>query len=60
MILSEASVQDLNEKLEKPITPIQLRPNVVISDTEPFVEDEWDWIKIGENAILSNFKLCTR
>lgn len=60
MIMSKESVNDLNDRIEKPITPLQLRPNLVVEGCEAFAEDNWEWIKIGEQAIIRSFKLCTR
>ncbi|KAJ8681693.1 hypothetical protein QAD02_017485 [Eretmocerus hayati] len=60
MVLSQSSVDDLNNRLSKPIKPSQLRPNLVIRGCKPYAEDEWDWIKIGDSVIIRKFKLCTR
>lgn len=38
MILSEGSVDELNSRLEKKVTPVQFRPNLVISGCAPFNE----------------------
>ena len=38
MILSEGSVDELNSRLEKKVTPVQFRPNLVISGCAPFDE----------------------
>lgn len=47
LLISEGSLQDLNSKLEKPVTMKRFRPNFVISGTEPFAEDFWKNIRIG-------------
>ncbi|OXU27180.1 hypothetical protein TSAR_005445 [Trichomalopsis sarcophagae] len=60
MVLSESSVKDLNERLKNPISPLQLRPNIVVEGSDPYAEDEWEWIKVGKDAIIRNVKLCTR
>jgi uncharacterized protein YcbX len=38
MILSEGFVDELNSRLEKKVTPVQFRPNLVISGCAPFNE----------------------
>lgn len=59
--MSEASVGDLNKRLQKPIQPLQLRPNIIVEGCDqPYAEDLWEWVKIGDEAIVHNFKLCTR
>lgn len=47
LLISEGSLQDLNSKLEKPVTMKRFRPNFVISGTEPFAEDLWKNVRIG-------------
>ncbi|KXJ77149.1 hypothetical protein RP20_CCG008237 [Aedes albopictus] len=59
MLLSEASVTDVNSRLEKPVTAVQYRPNMVVKGPGAFEEDDWKWIKIGE-TIYKNVKPCTR
>lgn len=56
MIMSESSVRELNQKLDRPGPALQFRPNIVVSGPEPFAEDNWEWIKIGENVVLRNVK----
>lgn len=62
LLVNQKSVDDLNTHLENPcISTNHFRPNVVIDghSLEPYTEDEWDWIKIGE-VIFRNVKECTR
>ncbi|XP_063040691.1 mitochondrial amidoxime-reducing component 1 [Engraulis encrasicolus] len=47
MLLSEASVQDLNTRLDKDVTVARFRPSIVVSDCEAFSEDTWHEIQIG-------------
>ncbi|XP_055616613.1 mitochondrial amidoxime reducing component 2 isoform X2 [Toxorhynchites rutilus septentrionalis] len=58
MLLTEASVADVNTKLDKPITALQYRPNFVVKGPGAYEEDDWKWIKIGE-TIFRNVKACT-
>uniref|UniRef100_A0ABD2W3T8 MOSC domain-containing protein n=2 Tax=Trichogramma kaykai TaxID=54128 RepID=A0ABD2W3T8_9HYME len=60
MLMSVSSVDNLNERLIKPIPVSQLRPNIVVDGCPPFAEDEWEWIKVGNGVILRNIKPCTR
>jgi MOSC domain-containing protein len=47
LIISQASLDDLNARLDKPVSMTRFRPNIVISGTEAFAEDEWKNIIIG-------------
>ncbi|MFN3330466.1 MAG: MOSC domain-containing protein, partial [Pyrinomonadaceae bacterium] len=48
LLTNEASLADLNSRLEEPIPMNRFRPNLVVSGFEPFAEDSWKKIKIGE------------
>ena len=48
LIVSEASLEDLNEKLVKPIEIQRFRPNILVNADPAFAEDEWSNIEIGE------------
>ncbi|XP_065144719.1 mitochondrial amidoxime-reducing component 1 [Paramisgurnus dabryanus] len=48
MLMSEASVRDLNSRLDRDVTVAQFRPSIVVSDCEAFTEDTWDHIQIGQ------------
>ncbi|XP_076761826.1 mitochondrial amidoxime-reducing component 1 isoform X1 [Xylocopa sonorina] len=60
MLMTTRSVDQLNEKLERPVPALQFRPNILVSTQRPFEEDDWEWIKIGERAVIRNVKPCTR
>lgn len=47
LIISQASLDDLNSKLNEPVSMTRFRPNIVISGVEAFAEDNWDNIQIG-------------
>ena len=49
----------MQERLEEPIDQLRFRPNIIISSPEPFVEDTWAELKIGEVS-LSGAKPCAR
>lgn len=48
LLINQTSVDNLNEKLDKPVTALHFRPNIVIKGDSPFIEDNWSRIKIGE------------
>src|SRR3989304_4821023 len=47
LIISEESLQDLNSKLDSALPMNRFRPNIVLKDCEPFAEDTWKRIRIG-------------
>ncbi len=59
LIISEESLQDLNSKLEKPLPMNRFRPNIVVEAGEPFAEDTWKRIKIGD-VEMALVKPCAR
>jgi hypothetical protein len=48
LIASEEGLADLNARLETPVPMNRFRPNVVVKGCEPFAEDTWKRIRIGE------------
>lgn len=46
-LISEASLQDLNSRLEAPVPMNRFRPNLVIRGCKPYEEDTWRLIQIG-------------
>ncbi len=47
LLISEASLQDLNQRLEQPVSMNRFRPNLVVSGCEAYAEDSWRQIRIG-------------
>jgi uncharacterized protein YcbX len=47
LILGQESLNDLNSRLEKPVTMDRFRPNIVFSGGQSYVEDSWKKIRIG-------------
>jgi uncharacterized protein YcbX len=47
LLISQASLDDLNARLEHPVAMRRFRPNLVVSGCEPFEEDRWRRIRIG-------------
>ena len=48
LAFSEASVAMLNGRLPTPVSVRNFRPNLVISGSQPFEEDSWARIRVGE------------
>ncbi|MCE9644876.1 MAG: MOSC domain-containing protein [Chloroflexi bacterium] len=59
LIISEASLQDLNSRLDSALPMNRFRPNLVVKDCEPFAEDAWKRIKIGD-VEMALVKPCPR
>jgi uncharacterized protein YcbX len=59
LLTSEASLAELNKRLRQPVPMNRFRPNVVVRDLEPFAEDSWRKIRIGE-VELDVVKPCGR
>lgn len=48
LLIGEASLDDLNQRLATPVSMRQFRPNLVVQGAFPFEEDEWQRLRIGE------------
>ena len=59
LIISQASLDDLNSRLSEPVNMARFRPNFVITGTQPFAEDEWKSMVIG-SATFDIVKPCAR
>ncbi|MBV9324741.1 MAG: MOSC domain-containing protein [Chloroflexi bacterium] len=60
LLLSEESLADLNRRLTEPLPMNRFRPNVVVRGSgEPYAEDCWSRIRIGE-VECSVVKACAR
>lgn len=60
MLMTESSLADLNAKLEKPVQAVQFRPNFMVKGPEAFEEDQWKWVRIGNDVVFSYCQPCTR
>jgi uncharacterized protein YcbX len=59
LLISEASLADLNTRLGTPLEMARFRPNLVIEGCQPYEEDTWKIIRVG--AIRFQFvKPCSR
>lgn len=60
LITSEASLQDLSEKVGRDLSMKRFRPNIVLKgDMPPFEEDKWETLQIGD-ALFVTAKICGR
>ena len=59
LLTSQASLLKLNHSAPKSIESLRFRPNIVISDAEPFEEDYWLKLKIDE-VVFDVVKPCSR
>jgi uncharacterized protein len=59
LILSEASLDDLNSRLDRPVPMNRFRPNIIVSRCEPFAEDSWREFQIG-SVTFRTAKPCAR
>ncbi|MBV1914582.1 MAG: MOSC domain-containing protein [Pseudomonadales bacterium] len=47
LLISEASLAELSDRLERPVEMNRFRPNIVVSGCQAFAEDSWDSIQIN-------------
>ncbi|MBX2897653.1 MAG: MOSC domain-containing protein [Cyclobacteriaceae bacterium] len=59
LIIGQSSLNDLNSRLDLPVTMQRFRPNFVFTGGEAFEEDRWQHFKIGTNS-FRGVKRCAR
>ena len=59
LLIAQASLDDLNSRLDTPIAMSRFRPNLVVSGCAAFAEDGWRRIRIGEISFRV-VKPCSR
>jgi uncharacterized protein len=59
LVASEASLTDLNGRMEAPVPMDRFRPNIVVTGCAPFDEDRWPRIRIG-TVVLRAAGPCAR
>ncbi len=59
LLISRASLDDLNRRMAKPLPMERFRPNLVVDGCEPYAEDDWKRIRIGE-LTFRVVKPCSR
>lgn len=59
LLISEASLEDLNARLDEPLPMNRFRPNLVVRGCGPYAEDTWSDIMVGD-VRLHVVKPCER
>ena len=59
LIVGERSLDDLNQRLAVPLPMNRFRPNIVVTGSEPFAEDDWRRFTIG-GLTFDAVKPCAR
>jgi uncharacterized protein len=59
LLISEASLADLNRRLADPIPMERFRPNIVVSGVEAFAEDDFEHVQLGPISFRA-VKRCDR
>lgn len=59
LLTTQASIDDLNSRMEKVVPMACFRPNIVVSGCEAFAEDEWKLLKVADVS-LRIVKPCSR
>ncbi len=59
LLIGQASLDDLNQRLKQPVPMSRFRPNFVFSGGQPYEEDNWEQFCIGEARFLA-VKPCAR
>lgn len=59
LIIGQASLDDLNSRLEKSLPMNRFRPNIVFTGGQPYEEDNWLSIQVGEINFTAT-KVCGR
>ncbi|XP_029646901.1 mitochondrial amidoxime reducing component 2 [Octopus sinensis] len=59
-LLSQASIDDINSRINKEVTVYNFRPNILVEGCMAFDEDCWDEIRIGTNVTFHYIEPCSR
>lgn len=59
LLISEASLGDLNGRLERPVSMARFRPNLIVNGCTAYAEDQWQRIRIGQLE-FELVKACSR
>ncbi len=59
LLISQAALDALNAKLERPVSMLRFRPGLVVAGTEAHAEDAWQRIRVG-TVEFDVVKPCTR
>jgi uncharacterized protein YcbX len=59
LVISQASLDELNARLPVPVPMDRFRPNLVIDGAQAYAEDHWQRLRIG-SSVVSLVKPCSR
>ncbi len=59
LLITEASLADLNSRLDNPVDMRRFRPNLVVDGDAPYAEDGWQRFRVGE-VEFEGVKNCSR
>jgi uncharacterized protein len=59
LVISEESLEDLNSRMDEPLSMNRFRPNVVIRGVDAYAEDRWKTVQLGD-VRFDAVKLCGR
>lgn len=59
LLIGQGSLDDLSAKVGRPLEMLRFRPNLVVAGAEPFAEDGWKRIRIGD-VTFKVAKPCSR
>lgn len=50
LLIGQASLDELNRRIGRPMEMLRFRPNLVVEGSEPFAEDAWQQVRIGQTT----------
>ncbi|MEX2475182.1 MOSC domain-containing protein [Marinobacter sp.] len=59
LVTNQASLDELNRRLDNPVEMRRFRPNIVVAGADPWEEDHWRSLQVGDQQ-LSLVKPCSR
>jgi len=59
LLIGQASLDDISDKVGRPLEMLRFRPNLVVSGSAAFAEDGWKRVRIGE-VEFRVVKSCSR
>lgn len=60
LVISEESLADLNSRLQVPVPMNRFRPNIVVRGVEPYEEESWTRVRIGDVWYVASAEPCGR
>lgn len=60
LVISQASLDDLNARLTTPLPMNRFRPNIVIDGVDAYAEDQADELRVENGIVLRRVKPCSR